>query len=571
MQARLLPILLVFGLILSAASVPAQKIIGELELKDFPTDRNIYPFFEFDRFGTTMVLDHEPALRLKKGEFIYLWQPERQPARKRMLSRYNLLLEEEWSTEVELSWEEDILQMLQSDHYVVILTHHFKSIASNHEVRYRLFDLDDGEMVEDSLLFTYKGRSDRELVSSLSPDSSRVLLYYYQREKNNKGNFFYDRVSPDGRAHYRANRFEKATVFVYDLELQRLAKKEIELGDKKMIHLDAQIDNEGNVYFLSFSKPQNLQATCLELESGKTHQLVYKDFTRFRDLFDPYENHFPATIGANKRLYVSHAERVTKGKYRGVKAWQIVNFDFDKKEIDLSRRADVNSTLMVRVEKKRKQFGLRPMRRFDQFLIKGLEEMPDGSLWLMTQKYERRPLSAYANNLSQVVASEHSIYELVMYEFAPSGRIHQAIIVPSSQTSRSSAEKAGDFYSMYFDKSRLEVCLLTREPSGEKLRGPERIYYRKVDLVKAEVSERKQIYDGVRRNQFFIRPYTIWHNQDLVSFMMIDGEEGEPFLVSINLAGEKDDEEPKERRKRLRQERKEKRRLEKIEAKAGNG
>ena len=91
-------------------------------------------------------------------------------------------------------------------------------------------------------------------------------------------------------------------------------------------------------------------------------------------------------------------------------------------------------------------------------------------------------------------------------------------------------------YHMQIDKEKGKISMLTYEPSEQKFRGPERIFFRSINLNTGEISQKKKIYEGERRYQFFLNPYTVWLNDDLLSFIMIEGDNGSAYRVSVNLA-----------------------------------
>ncbi|MEL7534886.1 MAG: hypothetical protein AAFN10_26525, partial [Bacteroidota bacterium] len=295
-------------------------------------------------------------------------------------------------------------------------------------------------------------------------------------------------------------------------------------------------------------------AFCYDAQSESLATLTYEGFVERQELNEAYYTHFPPTISAKgKRLYIAHAEREIRGKLKGTQAYQVVNFDFDKAVVDLSRRIDINSSLVVTVEKQREDFGVPPLKRFDGFMIQEIIEMPDDRIWLLTQKFDAHQYAGSPTEFGPMAAQEHVIGEMILYEFAPDGEVRQALIIPSFQRSQNLYEKAGEFYSYHLDKENGILSVLTREPSGKKLRGPDRLYTRIVDLNSSEVSNRSKIYEGLRRTQYYLRPYTVWHNNFLVSFVVLDGEQGEAWLVSVNLLGEpaeEDEDAPRARARR---------------------
>ncbi|MEL7341115.1 MAG: hypothetical protein AAGM67_11555, partial [Bacteroidota bacterium] len=372
----------------------------------------------------------------------------------------------------------------------------------------------------------------------------RLGFYFYQRQKESRRvGIYYDYIRRDHMLGAKVFKPGKVVYQTFDPNLDPLQQAEFELPESKTTWLDAQIDNQGNFYLLAWLKPSLLNAFCYDINAQKLSTLTYEDFIDRQSLNEAYATHFPPTISQyGKRLYIAFAERQTRGKRKGTHAFQVINFDFDKGEVDLRRRIDINSSLLVTLEKQREDFGVPPLRRFDGFMIQEIIEMPDQSLWLLTQKFEALQYASAQTSFGPLAAQEHLIGEMVMYEFSPAGETRQALIIPSYQRSVSLLDKVGEFYSYHLDHESGTMSVLTREPSGEKLRGPERLYTRIVDLKNSEVSNRKLLYEGERRVQYFLRPFTVWHNNYLVSFVSTEGENGEAWLVSVNLLGEPQEE-----------------------------
>ncbi|RMG72627.1 MAG: hypothetical protein D6722_05150, partial [Bacteroidetes bacterium] len=132
----------------------------------------------------------------------------------------------------------------------------------------------------------------------------------------------------------------------------------------------------------------------------------------------------------------------------------------------------------------------------------------------------------------------------------PEGRIRQALIVPTEQDAEGPLGYTHAPYFLQVDRARKRLQLITREPSGEKRNGPERFFYRTVDLETAVVSPALQIYEGQRRNQYFLKAYAHWLNPDILAFMMMDGDHGQIYNVVVNVAAEPDPDGDEEKRRR---------------------
>ncbi|MFK7923765.1 MAG: hypothetical protein AB8H47_17530 [Bacteroidia bacterium] len=537
--------------LICGGSLSAQELISSLKLEDFEFEDDLYPFADFDRNGTLAYVEFEPVALLEPGAFIQMWRKERKSSQKHYITRYNLLLEEAWTIEMELDWQEDILHMFHNGEDLMVLTYEYDGLAGIHVIRNRSFDLDTGEENLKSIVFQYGGKSDQEVFFDFSPDDQTLTLFYYTRHKESRRvGIYYDYIKRNHEIGAKVFKPGNVVFNTYNRYLELQYKGEFELPQSKMTWLDAQIDNQGNFYLLGLNKPTLLTAFCFDQKTESLSTLTYERFVERQELNEAYFTHFPPTIsGHAKRIYIAHAEREIRGKLKGTQAFQIVSFDFDKEVVDLSRRIDINSSLLVTVEKQREDFGVPPLKRFDGFMIQEIIEMPDERLWLITQKFDAHQYAGTPSEFGPMAAQEHVIQEVVMYEFEPNGEIRQALIVPSYQRSQNLYEKAGEFYSYHLESETGILSMMTREPSGDKLRGPDRLYTRMVNLNTSEVSNRKLVYEGQRRTQYFLRPYTVWHNNFLVSFVVLDGEQGEAWLVSVNLLGEPSEEKDEPRAK----------------------
>ena len=533
-------------LLILPSSMWSQAVIGKEKVKDFPTEAPwIYPYESLDLHGNKIYLSHTPSLQISDGQFVHLWKPENGFSRERVLRKYNLLVEELWKLEFELEKDEEVIHMYKLDSNIVLLSVEVSNFNDYHLGRARIIEPDSGKIVQSEVLFRTELNKDQDLGFEISPDSSKFLFYYFQHENPNRGiRIYYDFVHWDEQPGFKASHVGNVPFLVFNRDLKEQYRGLIVMNNKKLVTLDCQIDNAGNVYVSSFEKPNQLQVRQYHAKRKEQSQLVYKNFVKYGELNIPFYTQLPALIGREEKLFITVADRLLKGRQRGTKAYRIVAFDFKAKEVDLTREVSINSSLLVQLEKQREEFGMRPLKRFDEFWIRDLIEMPDQSLWLVIQKYGHGNLSGRIyENIWGDSNGQQELGEIVLFQFDPAGQIQQAIIVSSQQYITSFMEKLGQFYAMDIDKARGHIRLLTREPSLDNLRGPDRLYFRFIDLNTSKVSDRIQIYDGKRRNQYFIKPYTIWLNQDILTFVMIEGDDGNAYVVTVNLQAESEDEE----------------------------
>ena len=176
-------------------SLPAQELISSLELEDFEYEDDLYPFAEFDRNGTLAYVEFEPVALVEPGTFIQMWRKERKSGQKHYITRYDLLLEEDWTTEMVLDWQEDILHMFQNGEELIVLTYEYDGMAGIHFVRSHSIDLDSGKENIKSIVFQYGGKSDQEVFIDFSPDGQNFALYYYERQKESRRvGIYYDYI-----------------------------------------------------------------------------------------------------------------------------------------------------------------------------------------------------------------------------------------------------------------------------------------------------------------------------------------------------------------------------------------
>ena len=176
------------------------------------------------------------------------------------------------------------------------------------------------------------------------------------------------------------------------------------------------------------------------------------------------------------------------------------------------------------------------MTEFDQYLIKEIIEMPDESILLLTQKYESYNLRQSITPQGMIRSYQSIAEEILLFEFTPVGKVQKAIIIPLRQKAATDLERISRFYTHHLNKETWEMQLITWEDGGEKRLKPPKIFYRKVDLKEGTYSDRQQIFEGRRRNQFFLKAYTLFLNPGVAVMMVLDGDaEKHPHVVSVKL------------------------------------
>jgi len=539
MIGKLLRLGLLGGLIAWVGLLSGQVLLHDLEVEKFENDQeDFYPYSTWARAPLEPLLDFEPTLKLTDGSFVQLWKPDKFTSRKRNLSHYNLLLEEAWTLELEITRNESILGMMQHGDTLSIITHEYEFLPRNHTLRARQVLLEAGEELDTRLIQIISGRSADQLFYSFSPNRKRVAFYTFEhRNPLRRVNTEYTHIDRRQRLGYRVYHADQAIVHIYDEGLKERSRGVMNLPTRKHLLLGEDLDNEGNLYLYYYERKNIVKVIFRNAENGDVKTLTYdEDVPDLFDLENEYASHVPPSLGQGKKVLWGFADRVKRGKKRGIHSFRIVVFDFEKLTVNDEREAPVNSTLRVAVEKQRDAYHLPPLRRFDEYKIQEIVELPSGVMWLLTQKYEFVRADAQNAGYGSRGRIEDRIEELVMFQFDAEGQIQQAAIAPSTQLVRSFYDRLGGFYSMQVDTTEEVMHIVTREGSGKKMKDPDRLFYRYLDLETGYVSPRVQIYDAETRHQHWIRGYTTWLAPGIFSTVVMERSPGPVHLISVNLA-----------------------------------
>lgn len=549
---RIIFLLLIASCFGQQQAVRAQAVLGKEKMKKFPTEAPwVYPVALGSLDGTDMYVSFNPALKLNSGQFLHLWKPERTRYKNRRLSKYNIFQEEIWVCDFELEDEESIDYYFVEEDKIYVMGSVGKRSSKEQMIIAHVISLDSGKVENTRVVHNQRIKSDQTLYFEVSPDESKLLYYYFQHER--PGTFAranYNFIRQDNRIGYRYKNVDKVHLLIYDRKLNLLAEGSLKGTSRKASIMDCQIDNEGNVYSLSYEKPGNLEALQYHIESGEQKKIRYDEFLQPNDMFNRFNTRMPTYVGSGQKLYLPKANRKGYGRDRGTKAYELLCFDFETQELDLSRKININPGLQIEIEKQRKELGLRPLKRFDEYLMRDIFETEDGNMWFLVQKYHTSSLeNPQSANYWEAPVNNYELAEFILFQFSPEGKAVKALIIPSYQRISGYMERLFFDYHMQIDKEKGKISMLTYEPSEQKFRGPERIFFRNINLNTGEISQKKKIYEGERRYQFFLNPYTVWLNEDILSFIMIEGDNGSAYRVSVNLAEEFVEEEKKKDKK----------------------
>ncbi len=535
--------------LLLALSLHGQKVLSTVELEDLQTDEDyIFPYNSWGPNRIFPVQDIDPSLRLDNGQLLFIWKPDKLSSRLRQISCYDLLLNELWSTEFELDRNEEVILLLEhgGGDSAILLTRQNEYFQNRVWIRHRMIALDQGEIKPPQGLEIIEGKFDNEVFLIQSPDRNSFATYFYGHSTQGRSpSVTYEYINMNGQAGEHATRCDRVSFTVYDWMLSTIRRDTLQVPERKNIVMGAVMDNDANFYAFHHQR-KNIIGISMSPSDGSEDQLLTfrEDVPDLYELEKGIEGHLPPTPGQNQQLYWVITDRKTSGRDRGINRYRVLCFDFQQKEVNTSRQVDINSTLLVAIEKQREAYNLRPLRRFDYYSIRDVIEMPDQSLWLIVQQHLQTEYPSTASPQNPYPKpTDGRIEEMVMFQFDPTGQIRQAVVVPSVQYLRNFEERMGAFYHLRVDTQENQFHIITREAAGEKYRDPDRLFYRRVDLETGLITPRVQIFEGERRNQLWIKAFTTWMTPTILTLMYMEGSEGDAQLISVDLSAEPDVEE----------------------------
>lgn len=534
-------ILLLWSGLCSACLLHGQAIIEQAEVEVFDQGVNDYPYAVGGYYGNMAYVMHRPAIRLSQGEFAYLWYPSKNSSyRDRILVKYNLILEELWRTEFELDTEEDIIHTFANDTAIVVLSYRYFFSEDMHRVFARTFSRDSGTVASPQIIHQARGKSNQYLLISPAIDDQSFLLYQYQPVQGKKRiRIFEDYLYTDETLGYRIIKAGALTFKHMDLNLNVLNEGTIKLNPLprgKTYAVACQLDDDANIYVSLYDRPSNFRLIQYNCRSQQQKTLVFDEFKDYWNEEEPYYTHVPPVIGRNGKAYLGIAQREKVQGTWMTQQFEVLTFNFPENIIDRRRRIQTSSTLLVQVSKVREAFGMRPAKVFDQYLIRDVIEMPNGGIWLVTQKYEYDFYGRTYAIPTPPHAASYRIQELIMYEFDPLGKFTRALVIPSHQQLDDQDDYGSIFYRMNIDRERGEIDMFTHEMAGEEANEPPRTFYRKIDLNNASYTPRVQVFEGKRRTHHYFKHYTVWLNDQIVALMVEDGTTGDTRVLSLDLA-----------------------------------
>jgi hypothetical protein len=525
----------------------AQAVLGELRQKHFETKTPVYPYRQIDSRMDMLFLEHDPVVRTSEGTFVMLWRDRRDSWDDRTLTHYNLFMDTLWEQKLELMHQEELVHLFHQDSLICLVTVDYSNKLDRHQVMVRRYSLATGQDQGMAFLHQTENRNDRQIFWASSPDKQRFTFFHFEHADPRKRiNLYYDYVRRDGKTGYKANRVGRVRFSTYDRDLVLLDSGSVTVANKRWSVVDAQPDNAGRIYVTAFGKRGVVHVLQYDPATGQQRALFDKDFGDRQDFADYYFSHLPPRVDGQQRLFLAKSERKAHGRDRGTKAFEVVCFDFAKESMDYSRRLEVSATLRVEVNKAREAVDLRPEKRFDSYRILDLILSPEGDVWLLTQKTMFQQFRVSVYDTFQRYEAIKDMEDMLLFHFGPASSYQGHIFVPTELRMAAGLDRTPIFPALDYDAERDVLRMVMREGSGEKRRGPERIYARIVDLAGKRVSDRMLLYEGRRRRQFLVQAYVEWLNPAIVSLLMMDGEDGRFFQANVNILTAPE-EEPEER------------------------
>ncbi|MEL6131923.1 MAG: hypothetical protein AAFR59_01025 [Bacteroidota bacterium] len=527
------------------ADVFGQQVLSEQKLRRFPKNQAlIYPYEELGRGLSDIYVGRDPIVKLSNDTFVLLWKKDWGPSTRRVLSCYDVLLDTVWERNLDLNRNEEIIYMYEEAEELLILTYRFDFAASSHTIFCRKVDYEKGEIGKPNIWWLAKGKFSRPVGWERSPNGQKLLFYQLlPLKENGRINDLY--VYPSADQRYSSINSKVARVFFSVLSRQgeTLRTDTLAAGRKKWYYIGAGVDNQGHMYASFFEKKNSLHVFQSHAVTGESSQLTYDGYTTWPDVLDIYYNQLPLKVGSDQRVYAPQAQRKVTGRGKGLKKILIPCFDFAKQEVDTIRTAPITSSLQVLSGKERQEFGLKPSKRMDEFVFRHIHETDSGSLWVWMQKQLEISRPADAANPTAQNIYEGRWEEWMLFEFNTKGEIEKALIVPTIQEIYTRLDQMSSQPQVRMDSRGEGFHLLTRESSGDKIKGPERMYHRYVELKTGRTSPRRLVYERRRRNQYVLDAFIEWLNDDLICFVALDGEQGSAYLVTVNLAMEPEEDE----------------------------
>jgi hypothetical protein len=524
-----------FFLFVLTSNCFAQEVVESRRFKDYSLEDGPYPMAMFDFDRATWAATHQVASRVDDSSFVYLYKPRFSNFRERKIVRFNTELEPVWEMAFKLEREELVFHFFAEGDKVEMMSSQYHFRANAWEIRHRSFSIETGELLRQRSLLAIPGTQRQPIGFALSPDSSKILLYFLNGRMRDNVSYTFNNGLPGARV----DRSSMMIFSIYDRQMSLVDTGQIRLNLQRRDgaqFIDATVDDVGNVFATAYEKGDILKVTAWLRQHGKQLELSYNGFPEPWDSQFPYMSYVPPKAGTPGRVHAAHSIRErNRGRWE-TQAFKLITFDFNEGKVYGKEKAPMGSSLLVEIGKARESVNLKPEVVFDRYKIKDLLPMPNGKVWLLAQKHELSTQNRFSNG--QFIGRDFQIVEeeLLMIGFEKSGKPEGAIIIPLRQRAIRQRAAFSLQHRYKIDPKTQDMLLLTWEASGERYRGQERLYHRRISLLEGTVSERAMVWEGRRRDQFFLAPYITWLTPDLMAGLGIDGDTNRyPVMFSTKL------------------------------------
>lgn len=531
--------LLSFALMLVLFPAQAQRELGSYWFEDIAEIPRLSPYDMLDLTGFMVFPRFDPVVQIGGGDVVYLWRPEFAGLRRRHLTRFNLFMEPLWEIEFRLEQNESILYHYTIGDTIVVLTAHDQFREKRQDIFATYFEPDSGTLLRREPIAEFMGSTESPVFFTTSKSKETLLFFQLRREDGSRRVSYYtDYLNTRGELGFQGMKVTEIIYSSFTTNLEQLYTGTLSLDlEKKSKLIDLSTDDFNNLYVSWFDKPEELSIEYIQLENKERQTLRTSGFPRPEMLRYMYDTGFPPYIFEPGQVYLPMADRIEKGRDRGIKSFEMIHFDFEAMETGITYKVDINSGLLVAIEKSREEINARRLRLFDQYIIRDVVKLESGKTWMITQFFSHdnfRGISSTSPGVHQTY--EQYVGELVIYVFDTLQQPEQAIIVPSSQSIRGVRDRMTQFADLHFDEAAGELKVLFREDSGDNYRGPGRLYFRSVDLESGLVSPRKLVYETRRRTHHTPFAFIEWVNGDILQMLSYEGDDERLYGVSINLA-----------------------------------
>ncbi|AEV32943.1 hypothetical protein Oweho_1964 [Owenweeksia hongkongensis DSM 17368] len=267
-------------------------------------------------------------------------------------------------------------------------------------------------------------------------ESDFSILSQFATDKKGTGNYVV-RASKDNSKivvfkiyQYDEEGNEKAGVEVYDYDLKLLWKKDYELDylDKDFRFQDIKLSNNGDVYAIGkyFTKDNSILSIHKFTEAGNKELPV--------EMVNYGISNFELDADAAEGMLYCYGWLVLSGggKQHGVDLRVVDQQKFLYSEV----KELVFNEELTNLLRREKRFKGKP-RIFADFDFKGLVAKPDGSLYLLAEKYYER---GYESSSGHKVTEERYFGEILAVSINVEHKVDFMKVVPKNQLA-----KAGDF------------------------------------------------------------------------------------------------------------------------------